>query len=170
GRNMFGGGPGSRPDLVPAAGALGVAHAGDAAAVDLHGVGHGATKHDTAPRLEVPPEALVELAVSAPQEDEARGGMAPEERLAKDVVEEDRGRPLRRLVQDRGGQGIPEQPPGLRTLAGAAQPLGERDPARRTAQGRAQAETQGLSPRPPRQAQAEEAREEVERRGQRRAV
>ena len=120
--------------------------------------------------LEVTGHALVQLRVAAAEEHEPRSVAPGEERLAIHVVEEDRGGALGRLVQDRGGEGIPQQTAGVGALAVSPQVFRESHPERRLAEAHGHPQAERLPPHRPRQAQAEEAREQVQRCRQRRAV
>jgi hypothetical protein len=126
--------------------------------------------HDPAARLQVARETLVQPSVARAQEDEPGGVPPPQEGLAKDLPEEHGRRALRRLVEDGGGQGIPDEPPRLRALPRAGEPLGQREATGNPARPCREAEAHHVEARAPGQAQGQEAGQKVPGCGQIRAV
>ncbi len=78
-------------------------------------------------------------------------------------MKEDGGGALRRFVDDRDGERVPEQSAGFGPLAGAAEVLGQREVHGRRAETHGEAQLQGLKAHRPGQAQRQEPREEVKR-------
>ena len=92
--------------------------------------------------------------------------MAAQEGVAVDAVEQHRRRPLGGLVEDGQGQGVPQQTARGLALAGFPEVLGEGDPVRRFPEADGEAEPQRLEADAPGNAQGEQARQQVQRRGE----
>ncbi len=156
--------------LVPRLPALRVADGAHPVAVQLDRFHESAAVHHSPAPAEVCGQALVQAAVSGAEEDQARGVAAAQEGLAEDLAEEHGGGALGGLVEDRGGERIPEQPPRRCRLARAPEPFRERDVARHAPQAGAQAQAHGVQARAPGQPQGNEPGQQVPGRGQGRAV
>jgi hypothetical protein len=85
-------------------------------------------------------------------------------------VEQDGRRPLHGLVEDGEGQGIPEELPRRLSLAAAAEVLGQGEAGRPPPEPDGEAHPHRLQLHGQRHAEAEEAREQVQRRDERRAI
>ena len=151
-------------------GPLPVAHAADAGAFDDEPLHPGAATDDPAPPLEVGGDALEQRTPAPAQEDEAGGPVVPQERLLVDAVEEHGRHALHRLVEDGERQGVPEQPPRRLALAAAAEVLREGQALGPPAEPDGEPHPDRLQLHRQRHAQAEEARQQVQGRAERRAV